>query len=401
MDKKKRKDQIIIFMIFLFLTIGNGNFILESFGNKVEYIGLVLLLISAFLKAPKNVSTLKKDILILIFSFILSFGAFYNNISINAKTMIFLSSLLLMSYSKFSEVYLNENKQLKAIGDAIIIGMIVNSFIGIITGTLGLEYNANESIFKITFLGGLKIKNYCGGIWLITYILYYVYYLREGVLNKHRIKFLVLALLIFLSGSKGACFLTIIFILFINFKNILNFKEKQGVIFYTILIPIIVFLGVYMYKNILINIPTYAYRIRGMQKMFDIMKSDLSKLMFGISNIAYADTGYDYTINMRNFLGWDASVEMAYVNILIKNGLIGILVYFKIFKDILRKTKNVTKIDKNIVICIIIVMLLSGFTETYIASIHYVVGPALFCLINSVIFSADKLKDIKSNKANN
>jgi len=394
MDKKKKKNQIITFIIFFLLTIGNGNFILESFGNKIEYLGLILLIISAFIKAPKNIGTLKKDILILIFSFILSFGAFYNNISTNAKLMIFLSSLLLMTYPKFSDIFLSENKQIKIIGDAILTGMIVNSFIGIITGTLGFGYNANESIFKITFLCGLKIKNYCGGIWLITYMLYYVYYLREGTLNKHRIKFLVLVLLLLLSGSKGACFLTAIFVLSINFKNILNFKEKQGVVFYTILIPLIIFLGVYVYKNVLINIPTYAYRIRGMQKMFDIMKNDISKLMFGISNIAYADTGYDYTINMRNFLGWDASVEMAYVNILIKNGLIGILIYLKIFKDILNKSKNITKLDRNIVICIVIVMILSGFTETYIASIHYVIGPALFCLVNG-IDTKSKLKEEK------
>lgn len=400
MEKKKKDNQIIIFIIFLLLTIGNGKFISDSFDNKVEYAGLILLLISAFLKAPKNISTLKKDILILIFSFILSFGAFYNNISNNAKIMIFLSSLLLMSYPKFSENFLSENKQFKVIGDAIITGMIINSFIGVFTGTLGLEYNANESIFKITFLSGLKIKNYCGGMWLITYIIYYVYYLREGTLNKHRIKFLVLALLLLLSGSKGACFLAIIFVLFINFKKILIFKEKQGTIFYAILIPIIILCGIYVYKNILINIPTYAYRIRGMQKLFDIMKNDTSKLMFGISNIAYADTGYDYTINMRNFLGWDASIEMAYVNILIKNGIIGILIYCKIFKDILNKAKYNTKTDKNIVISIILVMLLSGFTETYIASIHYVVGPVLFCLINGIIFTTNQLKDKNSIKIN-
>ena len=162
----------------------------------------------------------------------------------------------------------------------------------------------------------------------------------------------------------------------------------------------IIICGIYVYKNILINIPTYAYRIRGMQKLFDIMKNDTSKLMFGISNIAYADTGYDYTINMRNFLGWDASIEMAYVNILIKNGLIGILIYCKIFKDILNKAKYNTKIDKNIVISIILVMLLSGFTETYIASIHYVVGPVLFCLINGIIFTTNQLKDKNSIKIN-
>lgn len=388
------RKKTITFIIFFLLTIGNGKYIADKFGNIVEYTGLAILIIGTILKSSKNMNTLKKDIKIIILSIVLSYGALRNNIPVGAKSMIFLSSLLLMNYPKFSEIFVSQNSQIKVIGDAILFGMITNSIIGFATGTAGLFFNSNEAIIKVLFLSGLKIKNYCGGIWLIIYILYYVYYYHNNTLNKHRTRFLFLGILILLSGSKGACVLAAIFILGVNCKKILRFKENQEKIFYACLIIIIVILSVYIYNNILINIPTYAYRMRGLQKLFDLLKQDFNRFMFGMSDIAYANTGYDYTSNMRNFLGWDASVEMAYVNILIKNGILGYLVYFKIFKDIINKSKKIPKKERNIVSGILAVMLLSGFTETYIASIHYVVGPTLFCLINSIVCE-DNLKEEK------
>ena len=63
--------------------------------------------------------------------------------------------------------------------------------------------------------------------------------------------------------------------------------------------------------------------MRGLSNLVDYLLQDSRNLFFGVSDIAYANTGFSYTTNMRQFLGWQSSVEMAYVNILIKNGLIG------------------------------------------------------------------------------
>lgn len=383
----------INFIVFFLLVIGNGKFIVDNYGNKVEYIGLVLLLICSIYNAHFTKTNIKRSFKIIFCSLIMTLGAFYNNVSNNAKLMIFFSSFLLMNYSEYSKKFINENIKIKYIGDALLIGMIVNSLIGIMTGTLGLSFDSNEAIIKVLFLCGYKIKNYCGGIWLTIYILYYVYYLREKSLPKHKLRFILLSLLILLCGSKGAFLLLIIFIIYVNKKNIIKFKEKQNYFFNICILIIFVFLSIYVYKNFLILIPTYAYRMRGLNKIFSITTKDYTKFIFGISKIAYANNGLDYTTNMRNFLGWNSSVEMAYLNIMIKNGFLGILVYLYIFKEIISKTKFISKDDRNLVFGILIVMLMSGFTETYIASIHYVVGPVLFCLINSLIIKKSPLKE--------
>ena len=137
-------------------------------------------------------------------------------------------------------------------------------------------------------------------------------------------------------------------------------------------------MAIYLYNNILINIKTYAYRMRGFQNLLDYMLDDSKRLMFGISDIAYADNGNTYVNNIRSFLGWEASVEMAHVNILIKNGLLGVFPYIMIYKSYISEKKYLNSVDKSILLALIILMLISGFVETYIVSIHYVVGPVLY-----------------------
>ena len=177
-----------------------------------------------------------------------------------------------------------------------------------------------------------------------------------------------------------------IWILLINFDKILKLRKNQKRIFVFFAGIIACLIGVYIYNNILINVYTYAYRMRGLSNLVDYLLQDLRNLFFGVSDIAYANTGFSYTTNMRQFLGWQSSVEMSYVNILIKNGLIGYASYILIFKDFLSGCKRCTAIDQSIVKSLVIVLLISGLTETYAVSIHYVVGPVMYCLIRGLIY---------------
>ncbi|MBR2695486.1 hypothetical protein IKE86_01050 [Candidatus Saccharibacteria bacterium] len=376
----------IIFIVFFLLTIGNGKFAISTFGHSIEYIGLGLLLASVIFEIITGKRPIKELTGIIVFGLIMSCGAFLSDISNGTKATIALSTFLLISYPKFSKHFISENALIKTLGDALLFGMITNAIVGVVTGTLGLSIGSNASILKVLFLCGMKIKNYCGGVWLTIYLLYYAYYYRNGTLLKHRLRFILLFLLILLSSSKGACFLAIVFNLYMFFNKTIEFKETREKKFFTFaLIVAIILLAAYVYSDVLANVPTYAYRIKGMDKLFNLAINNPAKLLFGFQDIAYANTGLDYVVNMRNYLGWDASVEMAYVNILIKYGLVGFLAYGKIFKDIINKIRLTANKEKSIATCILIIMLLSGFVETYIASVHYVVGPTLFCLINSIL----------------
>ena len=107
-------------------------------------------------------------------------------------------------------------------------GAVFSAFIGLITGTLGFSLGSDESIVGILYVSGFQVKNYCGGIWLLLFVLNYIYYMRNGRLgHKERTVLALFLLLIVLSGSKGALALSMIWILLINFDKILKLRKKS------------------------------------------------------------------------------------------------------------------------------------------------------------------------------
>lgn len=384
---KIQKKDILPFLGFFLITIGNGKYLGAKFGDLIEYLGIAVLLILCYWPSKEHHVSVTETIKILFLTSLLSIGAFIKGAPTKACYMIVLTSFALVSFALKSQSVLPTNKRIKIAANAIFSGAVFSALIGLVTGTLGLTLGSDESIVGILYVSGFQVKNYCGGIWLLMFILNYIYYTRNGKFgHKERTLLAIFLLLIVLSGSKGALVLSMIWFLLINFDKILKFRrnQKRKFIFFAGIVACLI--GIYIYNNILINVYTYAYRMRGLSNLVDYLLQDLRNLFFGVSDIAYANSGVDYTTNMRRFLGWQSSVEMAYVNILIKNGLIGYASYILIFKDFLGDCKRCTVTDQSIVKSLVIVLLISGLTETYAASIHYVVGPVMYCLIRGLIY---------------
>lgn len=384
--KIKEKD-ILPFLGFFLITIGNGKYLGAKFGNLIEYLGLAALLLLCYWPSKTNHVSVTEAIKVLFLTSLLSIGAFVKGTPTKACYMIALTSFALISFALKSQSVMSTNKRIKIAANAIFSGAVFSALIGLITGTLGFTLGSDESIVGILYVSGFQVKNYCGGIWLLLFILDYIYYMRTGKFgHKERTVLAIFLLLMVLSGSKGALVLSMIWILLINFDKILKFRRNQKRLFIFFAGIVACLIGIYIYNNILINVYTYAYRMRGLSNLVDYLLQDSRNLFFGVSDVAYANTGSSYTTNMRQFLGWQSSVEMAYVNILIKNGLIGYASYILIFKDFLSGCKRCTAIDQSIVKSLVIVLLISGLTETYSVSIHYVVGPVMYCLIRGVIY---------------
>ena len=387
--KIKKKD-ILPFLGFFLITIGNGKYLGAKFGDLIEYLGIAVLLILCYWPSKEHHVNVTETIKVFFLTSLLSIGAFIKGTPTKACYMIAMTSFALMSFALMSQSILSTNKRIKIAADAIFGGAIFSAFIGLITGTLGFSLESDESIVGILYVSGFQIKNYCGGIWLLLFILNYIYYIRNGMLgHKERIILAMFLLLIILSGSKGALALSLIWIVLVNFDRLLKFRKDQKKLFIFFAGIVACLMGVYVYNNILINVYTYAYRMRGLSNLLDYMLKDSRNLFFGISDVAYANTGYDYTTNIRQFLGWQSSVEMAYVNILIKNGLLGFIIYCFVFLHFYKESKYMVA-ENGIVLSLIAVMLVSGLVETYIASVHYVVGPVIYCLLNGLITQEKK-----------
>lgn len=386
MNFKISQKNIIPFIAFFLITIGNGDYVGTHFGNLIEYLGLILLVALSLASSFRIKKRINNYFKILFFSGLLSIGSFIQNDRFNIFVMVFSTSFIIMCFVFSSGKIIASNCRIKVLANSIMLGAIVTALIGIITGTLGLSFGTNESIIGILYLSGFSIKNYCGGIWLLLFILYYVYYFRAKLLKRiNSLLFLAfLGFLLILSGSKGACLLCFIFLVMVNSRKIIIIGKKYKKIASIAFLISAIGIGIYIYSNILIRVDTYAYRMRGLQKLVSYMCTDMRKILFGVSDIAYANTGFNYTYNMRNFLGWEASVEMAYVNVLIKNGMLGIVCYTYVFIYLFKSCSNDCR-DRQIIISLLMVMLISGFVETYIVSVHYVVGPVLYCFIAGLL----------------
>lgn len=388
---KITKKDIFPFLGFFLITIGNGKYLGAKFGVLIEYLGIAVLLVLCYWPSKEHHINVTDIIKVLFLTSLMSIGAFIKGAPTKACCMISLTSFALMSFALMSQSILSTNKRIRIAANAIFSGAVFSAIIGLLTGTLGFTLGSDESIVGILYVSGFQVKNYCGGIWLLLYILNYIYYMRNGRLNhKKRIVLAIFLLLIVLSGSKGALALSMIWFLLINFDKILKVRRNQRKLLFFFAGIVACLMGVYIYNNVLINVYTYAYRMRGLSNLVDYLLQDLRNLFFGLSDIAYANSGANYTTNMRRFLGWQSSVEMAYVNILIKNGLMGYASYILIFKNLLSGCKRCTVTDQRIVKSLVIVLLISGLVETYAVSIHYVVGPVMYCLIRGLIYQDRK-----------
>ena len=86
--------------------------------------------------------------------------------------------------------------------------------------------------------------------------------------------------------------------------------------------------------------------------------------------MAFDSSGASYEENIRSAVGWDGTVEVAYLNIIIKNGLIGLVGYFMIFKVYINQIFNLHNIKIKIMMyAYLVAFLVSGLFEAFVGDI--------------------------------
>ena len=93
-----------------------------------------------------------------------------------------------------------------------------------------------------------------------------------------------------------------------------------------------------------------------------------------------------YVYKIRSVVGWDGSLELSVLNILIKNGIIGLVAYIYI---IFYACKNAGRINnwsvKSIYIAYLYTFILSGFVESYWSNIHVVYCAFSYIFVTGVV----------------
>ena len=101
---------------------------------------------------------------------------------------------------------------------------------------------------------------------------------------------------------------------------------------------------------------------------------------------------------VRSTTGYDGSLEMAWLNILIKSGLLGVLAYAFIF---IRMFKLAVKANDKVIsvgiMAITITLLASSLVEAYIQSIHCIYGMMSYMAVNG-LYGCDLNLIVRSKK---
>ncbi|HGQ9761180.1 TPA: hypothetical protein ACL25J_002219, partial [Streptococcus pneumoniae] len=142
---------------------------------------------------------------------------------------------------------------------------------------------------------------------------------------------------------------------------------------------------IFFFKHIINNSESYTHRVLGIVNFFKYYESSKFHLFFGDAELAFGDMTKGYTHNIRSVLGWDGTVEMPLLSVMIKNGYVGLIGYgVVLFKFISSVLSMEDRRVKNIGLSILIPLLLSAMVENYIVNISFVFMPVCFCILCSI-----------------
>ena len=224
------------------------------------------------------------------------------------------------------------------------------------------------------FNGGIQDKNVATVMLAIIISLTICHRIGNDRRNTDQTLIAISLLIILLSHSRGAWVHTFVFYAALNYRVLRKFRKKYRWFIFVIAVFAVVLLGISMYQNAFSRSETYMYRVRGWLNYIDMYKDDINTLIIGNGKIAY-DQREEYTRAIRAVTGWNGSLEIAWLNILIKNGILGIvgfvLIFIKGFRTALKcKDMNVT----SVYLAIIVTLLITSFVSTYMQNVHQFFG---------------------------
>lgn len=390
--KLKINEMLFICCGFFFLTLSNSMLLIRLGKNEiVAYVGLAFILMGEFLSFMKMDSTRKKkDIAVgLIMFVLLAVGIYLQEMDAKTKVNLVLSVLIISLLATGSENIFKSQLDLKRISSAILLVIPITSITAIITGESLLTRAFSGAFSSFGFNGGLEHKNFCAFAILAAFIGDYICYRSIKTKNDlYRMRMICELILILTANSNGAYLCLAFFLVICNFDKIKYIvKRQRKFLLLSLFIGMCVF-GYLLFKSVALNTTTYLYRFRGMLNYFNYYSDDWFHLLFGDAAMAFTNyaSGMDYVTKVRSVLGWDGSLEIAWINVLLKSGILGIGAYIIYFDFIRRKLKKIKDgYWKYVIMSIFLTLLLSTLVESLLTNTKMVFGTYCYVVLLGLI----------------
>lgn len=376
-------QNFLIFIAFFLIYIGQCDAI-NQYSSMLTYAGLAIVLIISYVEflRKKNRNRIIGNLSELLFLLILlSIGIMTQNIVYMKKIVLILSYFITVSVFVFGGYWLKDIKEMRiavyGMGAALILGIILS----LITNN-NIFMLTSEGILKYGFTGGFGHKNSFSVSLLTIFAGFYLYYIGEKKSRKTCLLLFALCVLIFFTGSRTAWIMLFIMLASSNWKIINKVTPHTRFLLVTILIGGGILVSIIFVHTVVMNSTTFSHRFHGIMSYLNLYRDDISKLMLGNGEIVYRDNN-NYFNNLWNLVGGNGSFEMGLFQIIVKNGLIGLLAYiYMLAKSIiyLKKTKNIYV--QSMVLSMVLPFFISVFVEIYITQIIYPYTVFTWCIIS-------------------
>ncbi len=372
------------FITIFILTVSNClAYVGTTTEHLLETVGYVLLLggiIFSYLKSNRGyIFTNTSKMVVLLLALMLP-GIMMSDLTIYRKLTVVFTIVAIIIVSTISDNYIKYFTIFRTMAYACFAGVIVSTTITVLKGISLFKY-ASEPTFGLIycFNGGIRDKNVA--TMMISIIMSIIIYSKEMRKNKITdfILLLISSLVIVAANSRGAWIELAIFVFMLNYKKIEKISKKYRESIVLVLLVIAIPIVFYLYNNLIMKSETYLYRYRGLINYISMFRNDKYILIFGNPELAYG-TGLDYATAVRSVTGWNGTIENAWLNILIKSGILGVSAYLIIFiraTVIALRSRNI--IHKTISLSVIITLFISSFVAIYIQTVHGLFG--IYCYL--------------------
>ncbi len=379
-----------LFTTIVLLTLSSCKAVI---GTKMEsallYVGYLFLLGGIYISYLRLNRKYRKrfiDKFVLILTVLFSVGILAQNLTIKRKLILLFTMLAILMTSTMAENFIKNYRNIRSMAYGCIWGVITSMIICLacgeplwgeaVEGTLGIYWFFN---------GGIRDKN-IATIMLAMIISLYIYDKHYGEFRQlDRVMIVIGFLFILLSNSRGAWIHTFVFFVMMNCEKLYIIRKNQRKLFAVCITIAGLIMAYFLFNKVILQSSTYLFRYRGLTNYLSMFGSDGYHMWLGNAEIAY-DKDLDYVNTIRSITGWNGSLEIAWLNILIKNGLLGvigfIIIFFRFF-NVALKSDNV--LNQAFCISLTVMLIVTSLVATYIQTVHSLFGIYCYLLISFFI----------------
>ncbi|WP_044772597.1 oligosaccharide repeat unit polymerase Wzy [Streptococcus suis] len=372
---------------FMGIIISNSQVVLAigkaSVIQYLSYLVLILCIVNDLLKNNKHIVVYKLGYLFLII-FLFTIGICQQILPITTKIYLSISMMIISVLATLPISLIKDIDDFRRISNHLLFALFITSILGIMMGAT-MFTGAVEGIgFSQGFNGGLTHKNFFGITILMGFVLTYLAYKYGSYKRTDRFILGLELFLILISNTRSVYLILLLFLFLVNLDKIKIEQRQWSTLKYISMLFCAIFLY-YFFGFLITHSDSYTHRVNGLINFFEYYRNDWFHLMFGAADLAYGDLTLDYAIRVRRVLGWNGTLEMPLLSIMLKNGFIGLVGYgivlYKLYRNVrILKTDNIKTIGKSV----FIIVVLSATVENYIVNLSFVFMPICFCLLNSI-----------------